>query len=284
MAQGSQAHHVERTRPSVWTSLVVAGTGIVALALGLMAGIDTATTPRVPVYTYRGIVGAVLPGVLLLLGLIVTLIVGVLALVVRRRWLVACFMLGAGYIGGQAGGVQLARATGQAWEQQPIVYPSMPTWLGGFGTASGRLDGVPGFVSRTGGAECHSGPNSQTVASVYAEDAGRLQGAMLRIEFSMHGVTTDPDLVGIPVIYFWSPDMTGAWPSWAGQGTLVETGPMSGRITFRDLTAVPARDPQPGTWPATLSGEVVWTCEAWQGAAPGAIEVPDAIEVPRTVP
>lgn len=284
MAPDSQTDHPGRTATWGWTSIVVADAFLVALALGLVAGLDAARTPRVHAYTLAGIVGNVLPGVLLLLGLIVALIVGVIALVFRRWWLVACFMLCAGYIGGYMGGLPLARATGQAWEEQPIVYPSMPTRLGGFGTASGQLDGVPGFVSRTGGAECHSGPDSQTVAHVYVEDAGRLQGAMLRAELYLHGVAGEPDLVGITAIYFWSPDMTGAWPSWAGQGRLVEGGPMSGIVTFQDLTPVPTGDSQQGTWPATLSGQIVWICEAWQSAAPGAIEVPDAIEVPRSVP
>lgn len=265
-----------RSAESGWTWLVVAGTGLIALAFGLMAGLFSAPPSHGPAYTYAGIVGAALVGVLFLLGLIVTLIIGVIALVVRRWWLVACFMLGAGFIGGYAGGIQIARATGQSWEQQPVTAPSMPTYFGGFGTATGRLDGVPGFVSRTGGAECHSGPDSQAVAHVYAEDAGGFQGAVLRAELYLYPVAGDRDVVGITAIYFWSPGMTAAWPSWEGQGRLTESSAMSGRVTFQGLAAVPTREPPAGSWPATLSGEIAWTCDPWQGqpSVPGAVEVP----------
>jgi len=143
-----------------------------------------------------------------------------------------------------------------------FVSPSPPVVLHARGEAWARLEGVTGFTTHRGSADCTSGPDSEVVATVDVWDAGGLQGAMYRGDLHMHVAGVDPGTVGVTV-FFWSSSMTGPAPQWHGQGRLVTDEPSAGRVTFAHMALDGGGRPPEGTWPAELSGEISWSCGPW---------------------
>src|SRR5664280_2220875 len=236
--------------------------GVGALAVGGIAGWIAATSARIPSYNYAGAVAGFWT-MLILLGIVAFAVIGLLAMFFRRRWLTAWFVVGAGCLLGLFGGAWLTDATGSA--SAPPPFPSPPVYLHARGEASARLDGVAGFTTHAGSADCTSGPGSQVVATVDIWDAGELQGAIYRGDLHMHNMNipgVEPGTVGVS-IYFWSRSMTGPSPQWRGQGRLVTDAPSAGRVTFEKIAQEVGREPAVGTWPAELSGEISWSCGAW---------------------
>jgi hypothetical protein len=221
-----------------------------------------ATSPRTPAFTYPGVLAGAFLGVLVLIGIVSIAVIGLLALFFRRWWLTAAFMVGAGCLLGLFGGAWLTDAAGLGYKLGP--FPSPPVYLYARGEASARLDGVTGFTTHTGSADCTSGPGSQVVATVDGWDAGELQGAMYRGDLHMHmeAAGVDPGTVGVSV-FFWSSSMTGPAPQWHGQGRLVTDEPSAGRVTFAHMALDGGGRPPEGTWPAELSGEISWSCGPW---------------------
>lgn len=130
--------------------------GVGALAVGGIAGWMAATSPRVPSYNYAGAVAAFW-GLLILLGIVAIAVVGLLALLLRRWWLTAAFVVGAGCVLGLCAAAWLTDALGLGYEPPPfpvvsIVQPHAR------GEASARLDGVAGFTTHMGSADCTAGP------------------------------------------------------------------------------------------------------------------------------
>jgi hypothetical protein len=242
-------------------ALAVGALAVGALAIGGIAGWMAATAPRSPSYNYAGAVAGFW-AMLILLGIVAIAVLGLLALFFRRWWLTASFVVGAGCLLGLFGGAWLTNAVGLGYKYTWPSFPSPPVYLHARGEASARLDGVAGFVTHSGSADCTSGPGSQVVATVDVWDAGELQGAMYRGDLHMHVAGIDPSTVGISV-YFWSSSMTGSSPQWHGQGRLVTDEPSAGRVTFEHMALEVGRQPVAGTWPAELSGEISWSCGPW---------------------
>ena len=238
--------------------------GVGALAVGGIAGWMAATSPRTPSYNYAGAVAGFW-ALLFLLVIVAIAVIGLLALFFRRWWLTASFVVGAGCLLGFAGGAWLTNAAGLGYKYTWPSLPSPPVYLHARGEASARLDGVAGFTTHAGSADCTSGPGSQVVATVDIWDAGELQGAIYRGDLHMHNMNipgVEPGTVGVS-IYFWSSSMTGPSPQWRGQGRLVTDEPSAGRVTFEKIAQEVGREPAAGTWPAELSGEISWSCGAW---------------------
>ena len=236
--------------------------GVGALAVGGIVGWIAATSARIPSYNYAGAVAGFWT-LLILLGIVAYAVIVLLALFFRRRWLTAWFVVGAGCLLGLFGGAWLTDAAGPG--SAPSLFPSPPVYLHARGEASARLDGIGGFATHSGSADCTSGPGSQVVATVDIWDAGELQGAIYRGDLHMHNMNipgVEPGTVGVS-IYFWSSSMTGPSPQWRGQGRLVTDEPSAGRVAFEHMALEVGRQPAVGTWPAELSGEISWSCGAW---------------------
>jgi hypothetical protein len=239
---------------------VILAAGVGALAVGGIAGWMAAASPRTTYSTYPGVLAGAFLGFLVLIGIVAVAVIGLLALFFRRWWLTAAFVVGVGCLLGLFGGAWLTTAAGLGY--QPPPFPSPPIYLHARGEASAQLDGVTGFTTHRGSADCTSGPGSEVVATVDVWDAGELQGAMYRGDLHMHVAGVDPGTVGVTV-FFWSSSMTGPSPQWYGQGRLVTDEPSAGRVTFA-LTALDrVGQPPEGTWPAELSGEISWSCGPW---------------------
>jgi hypothetical protein len=239
---------------------VILALGVGALAVGGIAGWMAASSPRTPSYNYAGAVAGFW-ATLLLLGIVAIAAIGLLALFFRSSWLAISFVIGGGCLLGFVGGASLTNAAGLGYNRPP--FPSPPVYLFARGEASARLDGVAGFTTHSGGADCTSGPGSQVVATVDVWDAGELQGAMYRGDLHLHVAGIDPGTVGVSV-YFWSSSMTGPSPQWHGQGRLVTDEPSTGRVTFAHISLSSGSPGAPSaTWPAELSGEISWSCGPW---------------------
>lgn len=239
--------------------------GVGALAVGGIAGWMAATSPRTPSYNYAGAVAGFW-ALLFLLAVVAIVVIGLLALFLRRWWLTASFVVGAGCLLGLVVGAWLTETAGLGYAPPPL--PSPPVYLNARGEASARLDGVAGFTTHSGSADCTSGPGSRVVATVDIWDAGELQGAMYRGDLHVHNPNVpgvEPGTVGVS-IYFWSSSMTGSSPQWRGQGRLVADEPSAGRVRFEHLALEVGRPPAEGTWPAELSGEISWSCGPWSSA------------------
>ena len=245
-------------------SRVVLALAVGALAVGGIVGWMAATSPRTPAFTYGGALAGAFMGVLFLLGIVAIAVIGLLALYFRRWWLTASFVVGAGCLLGFVGGAWLTNAAGLGYKYTwpSISFPSPPVYLHARGEASARLNGIAGFATHSGSADCTSGPGSQVVATVDVWDAGELQGAMYRGDLHMHVAGIDPGTVGVSV-FFWSSSMTGSPPQWHGQGRLVTDEPSAGRVAFEHMALDSGGQPAAGTWPAELSGEISWSCGPW---------------------
>ena len=221
--------------------------GVGALAVGGIAGWMAATSPGTPSYNYAGAVAGFW-AMLILLVIVAIAVIGLLALFFRRWWLTAAFVMGAGCLLGLFGGAWLTDAAGPGY--QPPPFPSPPVVLHARGEAAAQLDGVTGFTTHRGSADCTSGPDSEVVATVDVWDAGELQGAMYRGDLHMHmeAAGVDPGTVGVSV-YFWSSSMTGSPPQWHGQGRLVTDEPSAGRVTFAHMALDGGGRPPEGTCP-----------------------------------
>jgi len=240
-------------------AVALAALGIPALVVGAAAGY-TGVADRVPAYTMAGIAGAVVPALLFVAGVVAAAVVGLLALVVRRRWLAAAFVVLGGYLAGYVAGAGVANAQGLGdYRPAANVFPtSRPLYARG--TATMQLEGVAGFVAQAGAADCGSG-EWLVRQSVEAWDAGHLHDAMLRAD--VHA--TESGVAGLSV-WFWSSAMAGSPPKWFGQGRTATVSPSGGRVTFEGLVLDTSQTAAPDTWPAELSGELSWTCGTWSGA------------------
>ncbi len=241
----------------------ISALGFGALAVGGIAGWMAATSPRTPSSNYAGAVAGFW-ALLVLIVVVAIVVVGLLALFLRRRWLTASFVVGAGFLLGLVVGAWLTNTAGLGYKYTWPSMPSPPVYLHARGEASARLDGVAGFTTHSGSADCTSEPGSQVVEAVDVWDAGELQGAMYRGDLHMHmdAPGIEPGTVGVSV-FFWSSSMTGPSPQWRGRGQLVEDEPSAGRVTFEKIVQEVGRPPAAGTWPAELSGEISWSCGPW---------------------
>jgi hypothetical protein len=234
--------------------------GVGALAVGGIAGWMAATSPRTTISTYPGVLAGAFLGVLVLIGIVAIAVIGLLALLLRRWWLTAAFVVGAGCLLGLCGGAWLTDAVGSGYKPPPFPVISIVQYHAR-GEASARLDGVAGITTHTGSADCTAGPG-RLVATVNAWDLGALGDATLRGDLKLSVAGVDPGTANVSV-YLWSSSMTEPGPRWQGKGRL--TG-VVGHVSFAHLARVTGGQAAEGTWPAELSGEISWSCSPWSSA------------------
>jgi hypothetical protein len=258
-------------RPAQTPAGSTAETAMLAAIAALVAGLALGASGPLAVVAVDPafVAGPTWGGLALLLGVGVAILSGPLVLLVHgARGLTApLFAASTSLVLGVLLGARLGATIGVGYWQADVPtrrppFPSPPVYLHARGEASARFDGVAGFTTHSGSADCTSGPGSQVVATVDVWDAGELQGAMYRGDLHMHVAGIDPGIVGIS-IYFWSSSMTGSPPQWHGQGRLVTDNPAAGRVAFEKIAQEAGRQPAAGTWPAELSGEISWSCGPW---------------------
>ena len=160
---------------------------------------------------------------------------------------------------GAVGGVVSAPATGGEY-QAPITLQS-----GGQGTLTlaGTTPAFAGTVNSP--ISCVSVPDGRSVQSVLGLAFGELGSGTIRGTVS--GGSGDAWSVEL---YVDGGDIAdgAAQPFWRGPVMIDHVDPdgISGKVTFSDLRLEAGKDAVasaiPG-WPATLSGSLGWTCQAW---------------------
>ena len=159
---------------------------------------------------------------------------------------------------GAVGGVVSAPATGGEY-RAPIVLHA-----GGLGTLT--LDGTtPAFVGAGDSqVSCVSVPDGRTLESVLGLAFGELGSGTVRGTVSGAGNAWSVEL------YIDGGDLPeGAeQPFWTGPAVVDRVDPdgVTGRVTFTHLQPEGGKGPVASAvagWPATLSGSLSWSCQAW---------------------
>ena len=129
--------------------------------------------------------------------------------------------------------------------------------------------GVNPFAPRENSSvTCRSVPGQRIVGDLYAPDLGRLGTGMLR-----GTVSRSPGAIGEGSAELWITDIAdGAdQPFWSGPVTIqADPDGLTGVALFTGLlrennakgAATTSSTPTDG-WPATMSGQLSWTCAAW---------------------
>ena len=210
----------------------------------------------------------------MLVGVLVValVVIGVVAIVVRRghasRAIATVFASAGLLVAGAFGGGLTARASGATYHE-PVVSEAAAEVHVRLAATS-----VP-FAAQDGGqASCRSVPDSRTVSSVSGLDLGELGPGTLRVGFTLGTAgsgTADTEL------FIDAGDLPEGSPlvSWTGTVAVTTTNAdgSAGQLTFSNLAlsnpaakdATGASDPTsalPG-WPAMLSGSISWTCQPW---------------------
>jgi hypothetical protein len=238
---------------------------VAALAIGILAGREIAAERS------RSFLGGIFVVLLLAVGIVAlgaAAVVGVFLHGGRLGIVTKSLVAAAGLlVVGTVGGHLTAGLTG-AIDRAPVVLESV-------GTSTIDLTGaVESFAPRDNSAAvCRSVPDEQAVGDVYESDLGELSGATLRGTLTASSTSSD---VGSLELWIDGGDLSdGAdQPFWGGPVTIQagrdgfagvatfsrlgrESGPAKG-----DVTGTPTPTPTDG-WPATMSGQLSWTCAAW---------------------
>ena len=280
-------------RARVWIAVV--------LAIGVALGADL---------SYERSRGAFLSGIgvfLLIAGLLaITVLIGLGAALARHRPVTrAAFSATAALVVGAIAGQVAAPVLGLRYVP-PVVLQST-------GTIRLGLDGIDGWQPRPAApAECRSAADSTGLAKVTSNDLGQLavdgRPMTLRgsVEWGQLGADGSADGIAVS-IWVDAGDLpaTMAQPFWNGAATGGTTGAGAAAVGTLDfsnleLTVAPggAADdgrtwlarvqvamadtadepngppPDPGSWPATLSGAISWDCAGLPAASAG--DRPDA--------
>jgi len=148
-----------------------------------------------------------------------------------------------------------------------------PVVLESAGTSTIDLTGaVQSFAPHDNGATvCRSVPDGRTVGDVYGSNLGALGSATLRGTLS---ASSEVGSGGSLELWIDGGDLTNGadQPFWSGPAT-IQASPdgFMGVATFSRLAreSGPAKGGATGTstptdgWPATMSGQLSWTCAAW---------------------
>jgi hypothetical protein len=145
-----------------------------------------------------------------------------------------------------------------------------PVTLEARGEASITLDGVQAFEPRADGrADCRSVADGTDVQEVVALSLGELNGSVLRADILLPVEERPRGSISVFVEGSRLPEGSVP-PTWDTEDVDVDA-PADGATGSLTFEAVPLRvdsemGPPAGSWPATLSGEISWTCEAWVAA------------------
>lgn len=247
-----------------WRGIILPLMWIAATVIGLLVGREIASEKSA-----GGFLAGLVVTVLAFLALAAIVIVGVLALIIRRgrptraigAVLGAALLLAAGGIVGHG----TAALTGGIYRAPVVLQASGEAHLA-------LSEGGDTFVARPGGpVECTSGDDNLTVVSVSNLDLGELEGGTLRGSITLPELASDQG--GISLFIDGADLGDGAAQATWGGPILVDAlapGGMSGTVRFDALAwadgAAKPGYPAPtlaGPWPATISGSFTWTCGPW---------------------
>jgi hypothetical protein len=211
-----------------------------------------------------GALGGIIPIFFLVLDAGGLGLVGLVAIAIRRGHVsraIATLLAAAGLlVTGAFGGAATAARTGALYHE-PVVLESS-------GTTTFTLDTVTvPFATQHGGrATCRSDPDGRTVVDVTALDLGELGRGTLRAFMGLPVAATEPATAEFFIDAGDLPD--GATPpSWSGRVLVsgLRADHASGRLAFDGVPQhVDEKMPAPASiWPATISGELSWTCQPW---------------------
>jgi hypothetical protein len=161
---------------------------------------------------------------------------------------------------GAFGGGASAAATGALYHEPVVLDASGSTT---FTLDAGR---VPFVASLSGRASCGSDPDGRTVIDVTALDLGELGSGTLRAFVGLPVAATES---ATAEFFIDAGDLAdGATPpSWTGRVLVsgLSADHASGRLAFDGLSQhLDDKMPAPAAmWPATISGELSWTCQPW---------------------
>jgi len=132
------------------------------------------------------------------------------------------------------------------------------------------LEGAPTFEPRSSGrADCWSIADGIEVQEIVALSLGELNGSVLRADIFRPLQEMPQGSLSLFIEASRLPEGSVP-PLWNTQDVVIDSssGGTTGRLRFEE---VPIREDEflglsPGSWPATLSGEISWTCEPWLAA------------------
>jgi hypothetical protein len=265
VGRGSSAPSAAWTTAEVSTLAAVGG-----LVGGLLIG---ASGPVFFVAFTPFIVGGLTAGGwALLVSVCAAAVSGLAALAVRRgRYAtMPIFAATAVLAAGIVAGTQVGPAIGVGYRppastpRPTMSFGPPPVFLEAPATVTVRLTGVPGFVATRSapydgglfGHWCRSKPDSTELGGFDVHEVGRLNGRPLHASVTLEGIDLPPVWIVLQV------EATGAGPDpvWVGEGRLAASTASGGRVTFSGLAA--DQETVAG-WPSTLSGDMAWTCTAW---------------------
>ncbi len=165
-------------------------------------------------------------------------------------------------LAGGAGGAAAVPAFGLGYHP-PVV-------LSARGEASITLEGVSTFEPRSSGrADCWSIADGIEVQEIVALSLGELNGGVLRADIFIPVQEMPGGSISLFVEASRLPEGS-VQPMWNTQDVVIDSSSRgtTGRLRFE---AVPIREDEDmglpsGSWPATLTGEISWTCEPWLAA------------------
>jgi hypothetical protein len=236
---------------------------VAALAIGILAGREIAAEQS------RSFLGGIFVVLLLGVGIVLLIAAAVVGVFLHGGRVTAAsksLVAAAGLlVVGTVGGHLAAGLTG-AIDRAPVVLESV-------GTSTIDLTGaVQSFAPRNDSAAvCRSVPDEQAVSDVYGSNLGDLGRATLRATLTASSTTIN---AGSLELWIDGGDLSdGAdQPFWGGPVTIqASPGGFTGVATFSRLAreSGPAKgqvneSPTPADgWPATMSGQLSWTCAAW---------------------
>ena len=267
-AAGSAAANGSRATPA-WRRpwfIAIAGT---ALVMGVLCGRAIAYSAS------RGGLSVLGAGILVILVgavVVVLCVIAVVATTIRRGHVsrpilnvfAAAGLLAAGTLGGSA----TAAATGGLYRTAVVLETPGETNL--------RLDAATlPFAKRGAGVgTCQSDPDGRTVVGILALELGELGPGTLRANISLPVAASEPATAEFFVDAGDLPEGSVP-PSWNGRILVsgLSTDHASGRLAFDALPRA-SMDKLPGdqsaaavamdkVWPASISGEMTWNCQAW---------------------
>lgn len=150
-----------------------------------------------------------------------------------------------------------------------------PVVLQARGEASVILDAAPAFEASTSGrANCQSVVAGTDVAGVTALSLGEFDGNVLRADVSLPVEGASGGHVSLSVDAAHLPQGSVV-PMWDTDDVDIQApaNRASGSIRFADapIRVDPEMGAPPASWPASLSGEITWSCGPWfEEDAPGA--------------
>ena len=267
VAGGSEAAELRRFLP---VALVSGLLGLGALFAGVSEAHRYVTSPPATgEYAFWYAIGWCVQTGVLLVAMAIAGVLALIGLLLRHSWLAAPLILVAGFSIGLYGGMRVLPALGVAYHApvpaQAVSTPR-PSPLLASGTGSVVVAGADSLTARPGSVTCDSAVGSST-GWVDVRGVAAWRGARLGALVWLHGSSS----ASVEIIVGDAASSMADPPHWQGQATW--SGDVSqGRVTFRDLAQTSGYSN--ADWPATVTGQVSWSCGPWSTQSSPASDAP----------